>query len=57
MPIDVTAKRVGNILGCATHTVTKTAMLPPLATPIKNGNEIPGSEASIKPSTKIPAAI
>ena len=57
MPIDVTAKRVGNIDGCAIQTPVKAAVIPNLAIPTKMGMVQVGLAASTKIMIARPAKV
>ena len=55
MPIEVAAKRVGNILGCKTHTAVNAPTTPTLAQATSAGNSHPGLELEMKRRMMVPA--
>ena len=57
MPSDVTAKSVGNILGCVNHTEVKAPTAPSLAQPTRVGNVHPGLLTDMKVRMLMPAKL
>ena len=57
IPSDVTAKSVGNILGCVNHTEVKAPTAPSLAQPTRVGNVHPGLLTDMKVRMLMPAKL